>query len=91
MLIRTKQVRNNHPTAGHGTDIELGKGKNKTVLEFRPLNPQRPETDHVCDVEDPEHIAQLLAIPEGFEVHPSELKKKPAPGTAKEAAGNGKK
>ena len=73
MLIRTKQIRSNHPVDGHGTDVELGKGKDRVTLRFRPLDKSKPHLDHVCEVENPEHVAQLLAIPSGFEIHPSQL------------------
>ena len=92
MLIRTKQIRSNHPEDGHGSDIILGKGKNAVTLRFRPLNPERPTQDHCCEVEDPQHIAALLAIPSGFELHPSEVKKgkkAPAPSGEKEEGDEG--
>lgn len=73
MLIRIKQIRLLADGKGHGSDVLLGKGKDQRTLEFRPLDPKKPEQDHVCDVSSPEDLATLLAIPSGFEVHPSAL------------------
>lgn len=74
MLIRIKQIRMLADGDGFGTDIPLGKGADAVVLQFRPRNPERPDREHVCDVKDSDHVAQLLAIKEGFEVHPEALK-----------------
>lgn len=71
MLIRIKQVRRLDNGEDFGTDIPFGKGKSRVVLEFRPRVADKPDRDHVCDVKDPELLARLLAIREGFEVHPS--------------------
>ena len=68
MLLRIKQVR-----AG-GTRVELGKGKGKRVYHFKPMHPQKPDEEHVCDINEQEDIATLLAIKEGYEIHASELK-----------------
>lgn len=73
MLIRIKQIRkleNGDP----GTDIILGKGKKAIALAFRPMDENKNDREHVCDVNDADHVATLLAIKEGFEIHPSELK-----------------
>ena len=81
MLIRCKSIRKLPPTAGNsevfGSNIDLTpKGETtKKVLQFRPLDPKSPDADHVCDVNDADDIATLLAIREGFEVHPSALGK----------------
>jgi hypothetical protein len=75
MLIRIKQVRRKLENGDAGTDIILGKKKSEQVtLPFRPRNPDFPDREHVCDVTDAAHVAQLLAIPEGFEVHPDAMK-----------------
>lgn len=89
MLIRIKQVRKLADGEDHGTDIPLGKGKDQVVLQFRPIDPKRPDRDHVCDVQDAEHIATLLAIKEGFEVHPTELKTAAGKAAADRAAAAG--
>lgn len=86
MLIRIKQIRN-LADGKPGTDVVLGKGANQRTLSFRPLDPKQPDRDHVCDVTDPQDIARLLAIPEGYEVHESELAsrvREPAPAKAEE-------
>jgi hypothetical protein len=74
MLIRIKQIRRLE-NGDAGTDIILGKKKSEQVtLPFRPRNPDFPDREHVCEVTDAAHVAQLLAIPEGFEVHPDAMK-----------------
>lgn len=80
MLIRIKQVRKLPDGKSFGTNVDLTKkGGPRNVHEFRPLNPAKPDEDHVCDVSDPDDVAQLLAIKEGYEIHPTVLK----PGAAK--------
>jgi hypothetical protein len=98
MLIRIKQNRSvKNPLTGdikYGTDVELGhkSKKNYRVYKFRPANPARPEEDHVCDINDSDDIQTLLAIKEGYEIHPSALKgttsapKAPPPAPEKPAA-----
>lgn len=73
MLIRIKQIRRLADGKAYGTDVPLGTGKKQRTLEFRPLDPQRPEHDHVCNVTDKDDIATLLAIPSGFEIHESQV------------------
>lgn len=66
MLIRCKQIRPN------GTEVVFGKtAEERRVYKFKPRDPNRPGQDHVCDVTDQRDLASLLAIPEGFEIHPS--------------------
>jgi hypothetical protein len=84
MLLRIKQTRkleNGDP----GTDIILGKGKSRVTLPFRPFDEKKPDRDHVCDVAD-EHVATLLAIKEGFEIHPSAANTAAAKAAASQAA-----
>lgn len=86
MLIRSKLFRPG------GTRVELGKGKDVRRYHFKPLSPtgpedkfDSPEIDHVTDVTDPKDVATLLAIPEGYEILESELKKPAAAAAAKAA------
>jgi hypothetical protein len=84
MLLRIKQTRkleNGDP----GTDIILGKGKSRVTLPFRPFDEKKPDRDHVCDVAD-EHVGTLLAIKEGFEIHPSVANTAAAKAAASQAA-----
>lgn len=55
MLIASRIQR---PTA----PIEL---KNGTYF-FTPINPHDPSSEHVAEVTDPDDMARLLAIPEGY-------------------------
>lgn len=78
MLIKSKLHRNG------GTQIHFGKGRDTVHYHFLPLDPKAkrddPAIDHVCDVTDAKHVAALLAIPEGYEVHESAIgAKKAAP------------
>lgn len=83
MLIRIKQSRAN------GTHVELGKGADKRVYHFKPKNPQKPDEEHVCEVNNKDDIATLLAIKEGYEIHDSELKgTRVTPTTKTEPTGN---
>ena len=65
-----------------GTRVELGKGKDARRYHFRPTDRNAKlddaEVEHVCDINNAEDIGTLLAIKEGYEVHSSEMKKKPA-------------
>lgn len=76
MLIKSKLHRNG------GTPITFGKGREAVHYHFKPADPKAKlddiTVDHVCDVTDPAHLAKLLAIPEGYEVHESEIKGKKA-------------
>jgi hypothetical protein len=73
MLIRSKLHRNG------GTRVELGKGREARRYHFKPLDPKEkdddPEVEHVADITNGDDLAIFLAIKEGYEVHPSELKK----------------
>jgi hypothetical protein len=83
MLIGIKQIRK-LPDGKPGTDVVLGKGSERRILQFRPLDAAQPDKDHACDVTNPDDVAQLLSIKEGFHVHASELKsraKAPKPTT----------
>jgi hypothetical protein len=51
-----------------GTDVDL----DGTVYFFRPESDD-PSALHVCAVTEEAHIARLLAIPEGYKVHPEEI------------------
>lgn len=54
-----------------GTKVQL----NGTEYHFEP----KADGSHVADVSDEEHIAQFLAIPEGYKIHGAEIAKaKPA-------------
>lgn len=93
MLLRIKQTRMRivNGEKRYGTDVEMGHRSKGTyrVHHFRPLDPRRPEEDHVCNVENAEDIGMLLAIKEGYEVHPSEVKSRvAATAGAVGAAGN---
>lgn len=85
MLIRSKLFRPG------GTRVELGKGKDARRYHFKPLDPKaailadEPDVDHVCDITDSKDVATLLAIPEGYEILESELKKPAAAAAAKAA------
>jgi hypothetical protein len=78
MLIGIKQIRK-LPDGKPGTDVVLGKGSERRILQFRPLDAAQPDKDHACDVTNPDDVAQLLSIKEGFHVHKSELKSRAAP------------
>ena len=67
MLIRSKIIR------AKGTRVQFGKGRDQVEYHFKPQDPKRPLDDHVCDITDKEHIARLLSITEGYEVHDSEV------------------
>lgn len=77
MLIRSKLIR-----AG-GTEVVLGKGKDARHYHFKPTDPSKPGEDHACDVSNQDDIATLLAIKEGYEVHPSEVKSRVPPAAPK--------
>lgn len=66
MLIACKFKRPNAPV-----ELPTKDGKTTTYF-FRPIDPKVPESEHVADVTDPDHIARLLAIPEGYHVAQSE-------------------
>lgn len=75
MRLRCKQIRSVATPTGlkWGSDIELGKGAEKRVYEFRPADPKDPTRNHVCtfDVANPRaqgDLATLLAITDGFEI-----------------------
>lgn len=68
MLIRIKQIRPG------GTEITLGKGKDVRTYHFKAADPEKPAEDHVCDITNADDMATLLAIKEGYEIHPSEVK-----------------
>lgn len=77
MLIQILQRRKLADGKTPGTDVDLSKrGGPKKILKFRPLDttlqadPEQQE--HVCKVDDPNDIAQLLAIRESFRVHASD-------------------
>lgn len=42
------------------------------VYFFTPRDPQNPDSEHVCEVSDPEHIQRLLGIPEGYYIAPDQ-------------------
>lgn len=91
MLIRCKQSRKHAAPGGafhYGSTIDLTPigSKEKKVYLFKPLDASRPDENHVCDVTDQADIAKLLAIPEGFEIHSSELARRAAPKAAKRPA-----
>lgn len=72
MLLRSKLVRNeigvNPPVPVKVFVVELGADRERKY-EFR----LDKDGDHVCDVKDHKDIATLLAISEGYEVHPSAI------------------
>lgn len=55
-----------------GTQVILGSGAQTILYHFKPVN-GTPQAPHVAEVELMEHVALLLAIPEGYRVY--------APGT----------
>jgi hypothetical protein len=75
MLVRIKQART-LADGKPGSDIDLTEkgATEKVVLKFRPLDSKNPDVDHVCEVNDTQVLGRLLAIPEGFEIHPSAVK-----------------
>lgn len=86
MLIKSKIYRPG------GTHVELGKGKDARKYHFKPdiEKPSKeemadPDLEHVAEVEDKDDVATFLAIPEGYEVHSSELKKPAAKAAVKVA------
>lgn len=87
MLIRSKLIRPD------GTHVVLGKGADARKYHFKPLDPKKPDVDHACEVESQEDIATFLAIKEGYEIHPTEIKAKkpaaPAPAPAASAPAGG--
>lgn len=87
MLIRCKQSRRRATPSGaprFGSTIDLTpKGsKEKRLYRFKPLDSTKPDENHVCDVTDQQDIAKLLAIPEGYEIHASELERRATPKAA---------
>lgn len=89
MLIRTKLFRPG------GTRVALGKGKDARNYHFKPmLGSQKdddPQHEHVCDITNVDDVATLVAIKEGYEIHPSEISgkekgKAPAPAAAETTA-----
>lgn len=66
MLIACKFRRPNAPV-----ELPTKDGKTTTYL-FRPIDPNAPESEHVAEVTDPDHISRLLAIPEGYHIAQSE-------------------
>ena len=71
MLIRSKLFRPG------GTRVALGKGRDARHYHFKPvLGSQKdddPQHEHVCDVTNADDVATLVAIKEGYEIHPSEI------------------
>lgn len=52
----------------HGTVIELGK-RRQHRYEFKPIDKDDPDSPHVCEVEDADHIGQLLAVASSFRLY----------------------
>lgn len=81
MLIRCKIERdngipvNNGSASRPGTRVTFG-AKHEVAYDFAP----NKHGHHVCDVENKEHVAKFLSIPEGYEVYeaPKEAPKKAA-------------
>jgi len=70
MLIKSKLFRPG------GTRVALGKGKDARHYHFKPLLGHKdddPQHDHVCDITNVDDVATLVAIKEGYEIHPSEI------------------
>jgi hypothetical protein len=66
MLIASRFKR---PTA----PVNLSKeGGGSTDYFFKPIDPNSPDSEHVADVTNTEHISRLLAIPEGYYIAEAE-------------------
>jgi hypothetical protein len=73
MLIRSKLYRPG------GTRVALGKGKDARHYHFKALLGHKdddPQHEHVCDITNADDVATLVAIKEGYEIHPSEISSK---------------
>ena len=46
--------------------IVLGHGPEQRTYYFKPIDPQNPNSEHVCEVDNDDDIATLLAIREGY-------------------------
>ena len=73
-----------------GTVVTFGKGRESVDYHFKPADPKAPlddiKQDHVCEVEDPEHLARFLSISDAYQIHGSVAGKKVAPKAAAPAA-----
>lgn len=68
MLIRCKLLREG------GTKVQIADRE----YHFKPIQGGDPN-DHVCEVTHEGDLARLLEIKEGYEIHPSELRKDKPP------------
>jgi len=53
-----------------GTQVAFGHNQSTQVnYDFQPLDSKKPNSPHVCQVADDEHLARFLAIPEAYRLY----------------------
>lgn len=53
-----------------GTQVAFGhNAATQTRYHFKPIDADNPDSPHVCDVENDEHVSRFLAIPEAYRLY----------------------